>query len=51
MHIHRLPRNEALKAIGFGAVNAVLISAIMVPIFKSGLAPMPTPPSPTFTHP
>lgn len=50
MHIHRLPRNEALKAIGIGVVNAVLLSAIMVPAFKFGLAPMPTQPSLAFAQ-
>ncbi len=45
MQIHRLSRNEALKAFGIGVVNALLLSAIMVPAFKFGIAPMPRPPS------
>ncbi len=45
MRIYRLSRNEALKALGIGVVNALLLSAIMVPAFKFGIAPMPMPPS------
>ena len=45
MQIHRLSRNEALKAFGIGFVNALLLSAVMFPAFKFGIAPMPKPPS------
>ena len=45
MHIHRLSRKEALKALGIGVLTAVLLSAIMVPAFKLGIAPLPEPPS------
>lgn len=45
MQIQRLSRNDALKAFGIGVVNALLLSAIMVPAFKFGIAPMPKPPS------
>ncbi len=45
MQIHRLSRNEALKAFGIGVVNALLLSAVMFPAFKFGIAPMPKPPS------
>lgn len=45
MHIHRLSRNEALKAVAIGVVTALLLTAIMVPAFKFGIAPMPKPPS------
>ncbi len=50
MQIHRLSRNEALKAIGIGVVNALLLSAIMVPAFKFGIAPLPKPPSLVFAQ-
>ncbi len=45
MQIHRLSRQEALKALGIGVLTAVLLSAIMVPAFKLGIAPLPKPPS------
>ena len=45
MQIHRLPRKEALKAFGIGVLTAVLLSVIMVPAFKLGVAPLPEPPS------
>ncbi len=45
MQIHRLAPREALKALGIGVVTALLLSAIMVPAFKFGIAPMPMPPS------
>lgn len=43
--MHKLAKKEMLKAIGLGVVNAVLLSAIMVPAFKMGIAPLPKPPS------
>ncbi len=45
MQIHRLSRQEALKALGIGVLTAVLWSVIMVPAFKLGIAPLPKPPS------
>ena len=45
MRIHRLAPREALKALGIGVVTALLLTAIMVPAFKFGIAPMPKPPS------
>lgn len=33
-----------------GVVNAVLLSAVMVPAFKSGLSPLPQPPSLAFAE-
>ena len=45
MRIHRLAPREALKALGIGVVTALLPTAIMVPAFKFGIAPMPKPPS------
>ena len=34
-----------MKALGIGVVTALLLTAIMVPAFKFGIAPMPKPPS------
>ncbi len=45
MRIHRLSTREALKAVGIGVLTALLLSAITVPAFKFGIAPMPKPPS------
>ena len=45
MQIHHLSRNETLKAFAIGVVTALLLTAIMVPAFKFGIAPMPKPPS------
>ncbi len=45
MQIHRLSQKEALKALGIGVLTALLLSAIMVPAFKLGIAPLPKPPS------
>ena len=50
MQIHRLPPREALKALGIGVVTALLLSAIMVPAFKFGIAPLPNPPSLAFAQ-
>jgi len=43
--IHSLTPKETLKAVGIGIVTALLLSAVMVPAFKLGIAPMPKPPS------
>ncbi len=48
MQIGRLSPRETLKALGVGVVNAVLLSAIMIPAFKFGIAPLPEPPSIAF---
>ncbi len=45
MRIHRMSPGETLKAVGIGVLTALLLSAIMVPAFKFGIAPMPRPPS------
>ncbi len=45
MKIHRLSQKEALKALGIGVLTALLLSAVMVPAFKFGVAPLPKPPS------
>ena len=50
MQIHRLSTKEALKAVGIGVVTALLLSAITVPAFRFGIAPMPKPPSLAFAQ-
>ncbi len=45
MRIHRLTTRETLLATGIGVVTSVLLSLVMVPAFKFGIAPMPKPPS------
>ena len=45
MQLHRLSRTEGLKALGIGVLTAVLLSVVMVPAFKLGIAPLPEPPS------
>ncbi len=50
MRIHRLAPREALKALGIGVLTALLLSAIMVPVFKFGIAPLPEPPSLAFAR-
>jgi hypothetical protein len=50
MRIHRLTPGEALKALGIGVLTALLLSAIMVPVFKLGIAPLPEPPSLAFAR-
>ncbi len=50
MRIHRLSTRDALKAAGIGVVTALLLSAIMVPAFRFGIAPLPKPPSLAFAQ-
>ncbi len=50
MQIHWLTPKETLKALGIGVLTAVLLSAVMVPAFKFGIAPMPKPPSLAFAQ-
>ncbi len=50
MQIHRLSPKEALKAVGIGVLTALLLSAIMVPAFKFGFAPMPKQPALAFAQ-
>ena len=45
-----LTPKETLKALGIGVLTAVLLSAVMVPAFKFGIAPMPKPPSLAFAQ-
>lgn len=50
MQIQWLRPKDTLKALGIGVLTAVLLSAIMVPAFKFGIAPMPKPPSLAFAQ-
>ena len=50
MKIQWLTPRDTLKALGIGALTAVLLSAIMVPAFRFGIAPMPKPPSLAFAQ-
>lgn len=38
------------RAVGIGGANAILLSAIMVPAFKAGIAPMPKQPGLAFAE-
>ena len=50
MKLQWLTPKETFKALGIGILTAVLLSAIMVPAFKFGIAPMPKPPSLAFAE-
>jgi len=50
MKFHALTSKEMLKAIVIGIVTAVILSAIMFPAFKYGVAPMPKQPSLAFAE-
>ena len=43
MQLHSLTRGEWLKAAGVGIGTAILLSAVMVPMMRAGLSPMPKP--------
>lgn len=43
MKFHRLSGREWAKALGIGIANGLLLSAVMVPLFKSGISPLPKP--------
>jgi hypothetical protein len=43
MHLHDLSAREWGKAFGVGIVNGLLLSAVMVSAFKSGVSPLPKP--------
>lgn len=48
MNLHPLSMKESGKAVGIGILTAVLLSAIMVPLLKAGVSPMPKPLAPAF---
>ena len=50
MKVQWLTAKETLKALAIGVLTAVLLSVVMVPAFKSGIAPMPKPPSLAFAQ-
>lgn len=43
MTFHRLSGREWLKAFGVGIATGLLLSAVMVPLFKLGVSPFPKP--------
>jgi len=48
MTLHSLPGRDWLLAFGIGIVTGLFLSAVMVPAFILGIAPMPEPPSLAF---
>ena len=50
MKFHRLTPPEWMRAAGIGVLTAIILSAVMVPAFKLGIAPMPEPPSQAFAE-
>lgn len=47
---YRFTGSETAKALGVGVVTALILSAVMAPAFKFGLAPMPKQPSLAFAE-
>lgn len=43
MQFHNLSAGEWAKAFAVGVANGILLSAIMVPAFRSGISPLPRP--------
>ena len=43
MTFHSLSRREFAKAVAVGLVTALLLSAVIVPLFKLGISPFPKP--------
>lgn len=43
MKFHRLSGREWLKVLGVGIATGLLLSAVMVPLFKTGVSPLPKP--------
>lgn len=50
MKFPTLTRAELAKAVAVGVVTAAILSAVMLPAFKFGLAPMPKQPSLAFAE-
>jgi hypothetical protein len=50
MKFHALTRKEILKSVVIGVLTAIALSAIMLPAFKYGIAPMPKQPSLAFAE-
>ena len=50
MTFRPLSMTDLWKAIGVGVVTAVLLTAVMLPAFKFGIAPMPKFPSLAFAE-
>lgn len=43
MRLHPLSSRDIVKAIGAGVVTAILLSAVMVPLLRFGISPLPRP--------
>ena len=50
MKLHVLSASEFWKAVGLGIANALLLSVIVVPVIRSGISPLPKPPSLAFAE-
>ena len=50
MQMRSLTRREMLRAVGIGILTALLLSAVMLPAFSFGIAPMPKLPSLAFAE-
>jgi hypothetical protein len=50
MRLHVLTARGTWKALGVGVANALILSAIMLPAFRFGIAPMPKQPSLAFAE-
>jgi len=50
MRLQALTARETVKALGVGVATALILSAIVLPAFKFGLAPMPQQPSLAFAE-
>lgn len=50
MKLNKLIKKESVKALIIGIITALILSAIMVPAFKFGIAPMPKPPGLAFAE-
>lgn len=43
MRFHRLSAAEWARAVAVGIANGVLLSAVIVPLFRAGISPLPKP--------
>src|SRR5690348_9749404 len=50
MNWHRLNGKQYLKAVGVGVLTSLILSAIMITGFKTGVSPMPAPVSLAFAQ-
>lgn len=50
MKPHRLSPRDHAKAVGIGIANALLLTLVMLPTIRLGMAPLPKPPSQAFAQ-